>query len=396
MTLLDTKSKTVKRPARAASPRALAAAKADVGCLLVMGLPGPVLDSATKALLRESRPGGVILFKRNIIGADQAFNLLRGCGEFLATPLLKCVDLEGGTVDRLRDVFGRVPSAAAVFATGATKLFRLHGEVIGAAVSAVGFNVDFAPVLDLVRPASEKVLGSRVVSPDPGQVATYAREFLRGLRHAGVMGCGKHFPGLGEVGLDTHYALPAIDKPWAQLWAEDILPYRLLGAELPCVMLAHASYVSVTGKAEPVSISSKWLRGILRKKLGYKGLVITDDLDMGAVLAGTGGSASEAAIRTIAAGGDIYLICQHPEHAPDVQAEVMRKYERSSIFAEKVRRAAGRVRRVRQRLQAIQAGARRPSEATVRRITTTVTGLREAVERAAPLMVACSAPAGEV
>ncbi len=389
-------AKEVARRSRQLTPRGLAAGRAEVGTLLVMGLPGPELDAESQALLRESQPGGIILFKRNITGAAQAFDLLQACSSFLNGPLLQCVDLEGGTVDRLRDVFGREPSAASVFATRDAGLYRRHGEVVGRSTAAVGFNVDFAPVLDLARPASLSVLGSRAVSPDPKQVVAYAREFLRGMRANGVMGCGKHFPGLGEVSFDTHHVLPTIDKPWARLWEEDILPYRLLRAQLPTIMLAHASYSAVTKKVEPVSISAKWLRTILREKMGYRGLAITDDLDMGAVQEAVGGSASDAAIRTITAGGDIYLVCQHPEHAPQIQAEVLRKYERSAVFAEHVKRAASRVRRVRTRLVAAHANTRRPTDATVRRLTNLVTSLREAVERAVPAMEAKSAPAGEV
>ena len=170
------------------------------------------------SLLTKIQPAGVILFARNITGAEQTHTLLRECQKCVATPLFTCVDLEGGTVDRFRDVLGPAPSPADVFATGSRALFRKHGRVIGENCRALGFNVDFAPVLDLAFEASRSVMSSRAVSDDPKQVVAYAREFLRGLGDAGVLGCGKHFPGLGEATLDTHHELPSVDKPLRKLW----------------------------------------------------------------------------------------------------------------------------------------------------------------------------------
>ena len=203
------------------------------------------------SLLTKIQPAGVILFARNITGAEQTHTLLRECQKCVATPLFTCVDLEGGTVDRFRNVIGRTPSPAEVFATGSRALFRKHGRVIGENCRALGFNVDFAPVLDLAYEASRSVLSSRAVSDDPKQVVAYAREFLRGLGDAGVLGCGKHFPGLGEATLDTHHELPSVEKPLRKMWDEDLVPYRRyrLRRELPFVMVSHAAFPAVTKDA---------------------------------------------------------------------------------------------------------------------------------------------------
>ena len=112
----------------------------------------------------------------------------------------------------------------------------------------------------------------------------YAREFLAGLTSAGVLGCGKHFPGLGEGKLDSHHELPVIEKSWKALWAQDLAPYRALRTKLPFVMVSHAAYPEVTGDATPASISRKWISQILRKKIGYRGVIASDDLEMGGVL----------------------------------------------------------------------------------------------------------------
>src|SRR5262249_24842589 len=149
---------------------------------------------------------------------------------------------------RFRNVLGPAPSPASVFATGNRKLFRKHGRIIGTNCLALGFNVDFAPALDLAFEASRSVMSSRAVSSDPKQVVIYAREFLRGLADVGVLGCGKHFPGLGEANLDTHHELPSVEKSFAKLWQQDLVPYRSLSLrrELPFVMVSHAAFPTVT------------------------------------------------------------------------------------------------------------------------------------------------------
>src|SRR6266700_4937570 len=154
----------------------------NVGQLLSVGFDGTEITRRLIALLTNLQPAGVILFARNITGAEQTWRLLEDCQKCVTTQLFACVDLEGGRVDRFRNVTGPAPSAADVFATGDRKLFRKHGAVIGKICSGLGFNVDFAPVLDLAFPASRPVMSSRAFSTDPKAVVRYAREFLAGLR----------------------------------------------------------------------------------------------------------------------------------------------------------------------------------------------------------------------
>src|SRR5438445_5156087 len=196
--------------------------------LPISGFVGVEMSTRRASLLRRLQPAGVILFARNIKDPQQTWRLLRECQKCVSAPLFTCIDMEGGTVDRLRDALGAAPPAADVFATGDAGVFRKHGKIIGENCRALGFNVDFAPVLDLAYEASRSVMSSRAVSDDPKQVIVYAREFLRGLGDAGVLGCGKHFPGLGEATLDTHHDLPSVDKPQRRLWDEDLAPYRCL------------------------------------------------------------------------------------------------------------------------------------------------------------------------
>jgi beta-N-acetylhexosaminidase len=249
--------------------------------------------------------------------------------------------MEGGTVDRLKNVTAAAPSPADVFASGDKKMFRAHGRLIGEGVRALGFNTDFAPVFDLALPPSRNVLRSRTVSPDPNQVVLYAREFLAGLRESGVLGCGKHFPGLGEASLDSHHELPVVHKSWQRLWDEDLYPYRALRRQIPFLMVAHAAFPGVTGNGTPASLSRKWITEILRKEIGYRGLVISDDLDMAGVLAA--GSIEHAAVETIRAGADIFLVCRNEEHLWRSYKAVLQEAERDQVFARQVKRAARRL-----------------------------------------------------
>jgi beta-N-acetylhexosaminidase len=315
--------------------------KLNIGQLLVIGFDGTEMSPRLSSLLTKTQPAGVILFARNITGAAQTHRLLRECQKLVATPLFTCVDLEGGTVDRFRRALGSTPSPAEVFATGRRSLFRKHGRVIGENCRALGFNVDFAPLLDLAFEASRAVMSSRAASDDPKQVVAYAREFLRGLGDSGVLGCGKHFPGLGEATLDTHHELPSVDKPLRKLWDEDLVPYRALCRELPFVMVSHAAFPAVTKKRTPASLSKKWITNVLREKIGYRGLVCSDDLEMGGVLAA--GPIEQLTIGHIRAGGDLGLICHQEDFILRAHEALVREAERDGRFSRRVRESAGRV-----------------------------------------------------
>jgi beta-N-acetylhexosaminidase len=184
-------------------------------------------------------------------------------------------------------------------------------------------------------------LRSRTVSANPKETIRFAREYLRGFRDAGILGCGKHFPGLCEGNLDSHKDLPAIEKPWKKMWNEDLVPYREMRKELPFVMVSHACYPSVTADRVPASLSKKWMTDILRKKIGYRGLIVSDDLDMGAVLASS--SVEDAAVETLRAGADMFLVCQNEEHVWRAFEAVYKQAESEKRFAGAVRDKAKRV-----------------------------------------------------
>src|SRR5215475_7519355 len=208
---------------------------------------------------------------------------------------------------------------------------------------------------------------SRAISDDPRKVTVYAREFLAGLGEAGVLGCGKHFPGLGEGTLDSHHELPVIDKPWKRLWAEDLVPYRTLRRQLPFVMVSHAAYPTITGERTPASLCSKWITDILRKKIGFRGLIASDDLEMGGVLGAA--PIEQAATQHIRAGGDLCLICHQEEFVRRAYAELVREAQRDRRFAQRATEAAGRVTTFKKKAKKLTKWAKEPTAEIMERLS---------------------------
>ncbi|HZC22265.1 MAG TPA: beta-N-acetylhexosaminidase [Candidatus Binatia bacterium] len=339
----------------------------NIGQLLMMGFDGVGMTRRLASLLKRLQPAGVILFARNIKNAEQTWQLLRECQKCVDTPLFTCVDLEGGTVDRFRNALGPAPSAAEVFATGDRKLFRKHGQIIGANCRALGFNVDFAPALDLAFEASRSVMGSRAVSADPRRVIAYAREFLAGLTSAKVLGCGKHFPGLGEGKLDSHHDLPVIEKSLKKLWAEDLAPYRTLRRQLPMVMISHAAYPQVTKTKTPASLSKVWITDILRKRIGYSNLIVSDDLEMGGVLSAA--PVAEAAVEFVRAGGDLCLVCHREDYVLQAHEALVKAVESDKHFARRVADSARRVVTFKKKWARIFRAGKAPSATVIEKLS---------------------------
>jgi beta-N-acetylhexosaminidase len=349
-----------------------------VGQLLIMGFDGVAVDAKLRTTLATLRPGGVILFARNIESPQQTWTYLRDCQATSKLPMFLCVDMEGGTVDRLKNVIAPAPPVANVYATNNPRLFRMHGNIIGLEVRALGFNTDFAPVLDLGFESSKSVLTSRTASAQPQEVIKYAREFLRGLKAAKVLGCGKHFPGLGEANLDTHKELPQVRKSWKKMWAEDLVPYRNLQRQFPFVMVAHASYPEVTKDKLPASLSKKWMKDILRKKIGYRGLIISDDLEMGGVLAA--GSIEEVSVETLRAGADMFLICHNQELVWRAYEAVLHTAEKDKRFAAHIADAARRVVQFKRKTRELHGFAASPKVKVVSTLKKIITDFSQIIE----------------
>ncbi len=338
-----------------------------VGQLIILGFEGTETSPRLTSLLTRIQPAGVILFARNIINPPQTHQLLQACQACVSTPLFTCVDMEGGKVDRFRNVTGPAPSAAEVYATRDRRLFRKHGRIIGDSCRALGFNTDFAPVVDLASEASRAVMSSRAVSADPKEAVAYAREFLAGLRAAGVLGAIKHFPGLGEANLDTHHDLPSVEKSWKKLWEQDMAPYRALRRDAPMVLVGHAAYPAVTRDRTPASLSKKWITDTLRKKIGYRGLVVSDDLEMGGVLKAA--SIGQAAVGYIRAGGDLCLVCHLEEHVVRAYEALIHEVECDRQFARRCQESLARVRKFKNKSKELKRRTAPPSPEKVRELS---------------------------
>jgi beta-N-acetylhexosaminidase len=304
------------------------------GSLLVVGLGAAELTGLERAWLKLVRPAGIILFRRNIAAPRQTRALLGEAAGFCTDHAVRCVDVEGGTVDRLRNALAPMPSAQAVARaapeTGKPELAREHGELVARAVKAFGFNSSLAPVLDLALPESRQVMETRCAAPTAAGVVEYARAFLAGLAAQGVTGCGKHFPGLGAGTRDSHLETPSIRRAWRDVWREDLEPYRALRDELPMVMVNHAAYSATADRTRPASVSPFWIETVLRKRIGYRGIVLSDDLEMGGILKFM--PIAEAVVAAVRAGSDLVEICHHAEPVLLAYETLIAEAERSPAF----------------------------------------------------------------
>jgi beta-N-acetylhexosaminidase len=290
-----------------------------VGQLFFIGIGSPELDDVTKRLLDEVSPGGVCLFARNIREALQTRELLDGLREYFSVTPFLSIDQEGGLVDRLRRIMTPMPAPNKLRTTAdAAEL----GSIIGATLRILGFNMDFAPVVDViddVRSHYQNGLFSRTFGKSKEDVTIFARQFLQGLRSHGITGCLKHFPGLGASRVDSHEELPVVDLSEQDLNYIDLFPYWQLlnNADVHALMVAHAAYPRLplqetgqNGKLLPSSLSYNFVTKLLRGELGFDGLVITDDLEMGAIVKNYG--VGEACKMAINAGVDMLAICADP------------------------------------------------------------------------------------
>lgn len=325
-----------------------------IGQLLIIGLPGAQMDGATRELLQTIQPGGVILEGVNIQTAEQVADLTAQVRAVCSVPPLVTVDQEGGRVDRLREVLAPMPSADLLRAAGDAATASRLGEVTADALRALGFNMNFAPVLDIpVEAAAENGLRGRYLGGSSGQVINRASAYLEGLQRNGVTGVGKHFPGLGTTTVDSHAQLPQVTLTKEELKSRDLLPYiemfSKINSRLVAVLIGHAHYTAYDGHTPiPASISKNIVNGLLRDDLGFRGLAITDDLGMGAVASVCG--VGEAAVRAVEAGVDMALICGTPEQAMEAWQAMVDAANRGRIMKTHISRAFDHIARVKSML----------------------------------------------
>jgi beta-N-acetylhexosaminidase len=336
----------------------------DVGQLCWIGFEGTTVDAELGRRLADGMAGAVVLFKRNLvittdenderIDVEELAELnrqLHDAGGMSGEPLLIAVDQEGGSVQRLREPATRWPPMIAfdgVDEPRATTLARLVGAAMGRELAAVGFDVDFAPVLDVHTNPMNPVIGDRAFGCDPEVVARRALAFADGLAQAGILACGKHYPGHGDTDTDSHLALPRLSHDLDRLRQVELLPFaRAAESGLPMIMTAHVIFDAID-PGLPATLSRKVLGNLLRGELGYRGLVVSDDLDMKAIADHIG--VSDAAVRAVAAGCDALLLCRDRDNQEQSFEGLVRSCERDSEFRARVALAAAQVRLLKQRL----------------------------------------------
>jgi beta-N-acetylhexosaminidase len=287
--------------------------------LFVGGYEGTALPSSMAERLAHGL-AGVILFRRNLPrsaagGMDLASLVAQTGGAYDAAdgdprqpgPPLVCVDQEGGRVVRLTAPFTTIPTMRDVAAAGDLSWTRRVGAQLGRECLAAGFNVDFAPILDVDSNPANPIIGDRAFGPDTRTVIDHGRALLEGLESAGVRGCGKHYPGHGDTDLDSHLALPTVHAPRERLDAVELAPFRALGPTLSMVMTAHVVFPAYD-PAVPATLSATLLGEVLRKGCGFDGVVVSDDLEMQAVAALF--DIEELTVRGLRAGVDLFLVCR--------------------------------------------------------------------------------------
>lgn len=321
-----------------------------VGQHLFVGFPEAELTLQTCRLLNTLQPGGVVLFARNIDNPAD----LRALGkslhsEFAYRPLI-AIDQEQGRVNRLRNVVGEAPSIADLKKSGDIEQARGFGCTTGRWLRDFGIDLDFAPVLDLelFEKSTDNALYERCWGKTADEVVRWAGAFLEELEREGIVACPKHFPGLGGATLDSHEKLPTITRTREQLLSEDVVPYARLMHRLAMIMVGHGHYPAFDGeKPRPASLSRAIITDLLRHQFGFPGLVLTDDMDMGAI--SQFGSVEQAAVEAFNAGADIMLVCHSAEKMFAAHEALTKAVESGRITRERLAQSQERIRQFRRR-----------------------------------------------
>ena len=278
------------------------------GRLAVAGFAGTSIPVELRALAREAELGGIILFARNIEAPEQVAELACAARDLSRTaPPWVSVDQEGGRVARLTAPFTRWPAMRALGNSGDTRLAARFARALARELRAVGVTLDYAPVLDVDTNPDSPVIGDRALAADAGQVASLGSAVVEGLQAGGVAACGKHFPGHGDAAADSHVELPVVAHAPERLRAVELEPFRAAAAAgVAAVMTAHVLYPALD-ENNPATLSRRIVHDLLRVELGFEGLVLSDDLEMGAITQQS--AVADAAVAAIAAGCDMVLLC---------------------------------------------------------------------------------------
>jgi beta-N-acetylhexosaminidase len=326
-----------------------------VGQLAIVGFDGYDVPAEVTSLAREFDLGGVIFFARNVDSPEQVADLSRQ-SQALASelPLWVSVDQEGGRVARLKRPFTEWPPMITLGRAGSPAsdgLAERFATALAAELHAVGISLDYTPVLDVHTNPKNPVIGDRALAERAEDVARLGAIIIRTLQAAGIAACGKHFPGHGDTSTDSHHELPLLDHPPDRLEAVELVPFEAaIAADVASIMTAHI-LIPALDEENPATLSPAIVDGLLKQKLGYRGLVLSDDLEMKAISGRYGHS--DATVRAIAAGCDAVLMCApRPEEQMAALEAIIYAVEEGRLPLKRVEDAMKRHRRVKERFLA--------------------------------------------
>lgn len=317
------------------------------GQLIIGGYPDAEPSKEFLEAVRRGRRAGAVLFRRNLPSLEAGWNasgaILRAAPE--GVPMWLCVDEEGGRVSRLPSPARKLPPMLTLSARADEALMERAGACTGTQLRAIGFNMDLAPVLDVHTRGENPVIGDRAFGRDPETVSRMAIAFWRGLRSAGVAGCGKHFPGHGDTSVDSHVGLPVVPWDLERLEQIELVPFQAaVDAGMQCLMSAHVVCESIH-PGVPATLSTRIGMALLRGELGFRGALLSDDLEMKAISGQR--TVAEAAVMAVLAGCDAVLICSRHDWAEQAHTALTREAARSNAFRARCEEAVGRTYQVR-------------------------------------------------
>ena len=317
-----------------------------IGQMIMPAVPGQEINDEAAELVKRYMPGGLILFGYNIDTGRKLKGFIEALqGESMAAsgvPLFVSVDQEGGRVRRIIDGVTQFPGNLAAGIAGDSDLVSDWARILGIQLRMLGVNMNLAPVVDVNNNPDNPVINSRSFGSDPRVVADMGAAYIRGLQKSGCIAVAKHFPGHGDTNRDSHVTLPVINYPMDRLRRVELYPFhRAIDEKVECVMTAHISYPAVLGSGEPATISPRFLTGILRDEIGFRGVVITDDMEMNAMSQSM--DMGEAAVRSVLAGTDIVLISTYGGNVPAIVNSLLAAVKSGRLPVERIDASVKRI-----------------------------------------------------
>ena len=360
-----------------------------IGQRVAVGFSGTAVNDELRRLVREYKAGNVILFSDNLKNADQAKELCKeikeliraetGCAAFIA------IDQEGGSVVRLPDDMVNVPGAMALAASGNAENVSEAAMITAAELGRIGVNLNLAPVLDINCARDNPAIGNRSFSPQAEEAARYAVAAVRAYEEAGLMCCGKHFPGHGDTNIDSHLDLPVVDCGMEELEKRELVPFKAaINAGIPAIMTTHILFPRIETEKLPATMSARILKGLLREKMGFEGLILSDGMEMKAIETYYG--VSQGCVLALTAGVDMVFVCHGSSNIEASLKEINAAFEKGLFDAGEFDASVKRILRYKERYADFGNGAAgRPLQ------TQTLDNLRNRNNILTRKTVACSA-----